>query len=375
MDKIKRYVECYIDTETCNFRCHYCYIALTNKFNKKLVKFTHTPEEMRKALSKERLGGVCLFNLCAGGETLLSSDVVPVIKALLEEGHYVMVVTNGSMTNRLKEISNFDKNLLERLIFKFSFHYLELKRLNMMDKFFENIKMMRDAGCSFTLEITPNDEIIPEIDNIIKISEEKLGAKCHCTIARDDRKKNIDVLSKYDFDEYKKIWSKLDSNLFDFKKEIFYKKRKEFCYAGDWSIYVNLSNGDVKQCYAGRIIDNIYEDINRPIKFEAIGSNCPQPHCYNGHAFLALGDIPELETPTYASLRNRVCSDGSEWLNPKMKAFMSQKLYDNNDVYDDKRKKNVNRTYKIKNFSGKSKFLVRKVVRKINDKKSSEKGL
>ena len=142
MDKLKRYIECYIDTETCNLRCHYCYIAQMRKFNNKLAKFGHTPEEIRKALSVKRLGGKCLINLCAGGETLLSSEVIPVTKALLEEGHYVMIVTNGTLTNRFKEIAKFPKDLLERLVFKFSFHYLELLRLNLLDKYFENIQMM-----------------------------------------------------------------------------------------------------------------------------------------------------------------------------------------------------------------------------------------
>lgn len=370
MDKLKRYVECYIDTETCNFKCHYCYIALLNKFNKKLVKFSRSPEEIRNALSKERLGGTCLLNFCAGGETLLSDDVIPVLKVLLEEGHYVMVVTNGSLTKRFEQIKEFNKELLERLIFKFSYHYLELKRLNMIDRFFNNIKMMRDAGCSFTLEITPSDELIPYIDDVIKISEEKLGAKPHCTIARDDRKKTIDVLSKYDFEEYKKIWSKFDSNLFDFKKNIFYIKRKEFCYAGDWSIYVNLSNGDMKQCYCGRTIDNIYKDVTKPLKFEAIGKNCSLAHCYNGHAFLVLGDILELKTPTYASLRDRECKDNTHWLSKKMYDFMSQKLFDNNKEYNEKEKAKINRSYKIKNFKSKPKILLKKVVRKLNDKKN-----
>ena len=369
MDKLKRYIECYIDTETCNFRCHYCYIALLNRFNKKLVKFSHSPEEIRKALSKKRLGGTCLLNFCAGGETLLSDDVIPVLKALLEEGHYVMVVTNGSLTKRFEQIKKFDKELLERLFFKFSFHYLELKRLNMMDRFFDNIKMMKEAGCSFTLEVTPNDEFIPYIDDMIKISEEKLGAKPHCTIARDDRKKGIDVLSKYDFEEYKKIWSKLDSNLFDFKKDIFYKKRKEFCYAGDWSIYLNLSNGDIKQCYCGRVIDNIFKNVEKQIKFEAIGSNCKLPHCYNGHAFLTLGDIPELKTPTYFSLRDRISNDGTHFVTKKMADFLSQKLYDNNKEYTKKEKDKINRMYKLKEVEEIPRVFLKKVVRKINVKK------
>ena len=90
MDKIKRFIDCYIPTETCNLRCHYCYIAQLGKFNVKLAKFSKTPETIRKALPKERLGGVCLLNMCAGGETLLSEDVLPVLKALLLEGNYVM---------------------------------------------------------------------------------------------------------------------------------------------------------------------------------------------------------------------------------------------------------------------------------------------
>lgn len=372
MDKLKRFIDCYIDTETCNLQCHYCYIALLGRFKKKLVKFEHSPEEIRKALSKERLGGTCLLNFCAGGETLLAEDVIPVIRALLEEGHYIMVVTNGTMTQRFEELAKFPKELLERLFFKFSFHYLELKRLNFMEKYFANVKMMERAGCSYTVEITPSDELIPYIPEIQQVCEEKLGTLCHITIARDDRNKKIEILSKKNFEEYKKIWGVFNSDLFKFKSTIFYKKRKEFCYAGDWSIYVNLSTGDTKQCYCGRELDNIYKNIEKPLKFEAIGCNCSQPHCYNGHAFLALGDIPELETPTYAELRNRVNkNNGKEWLNPKMKAFMSQKLYDNNPEYTEKEKKKINNTYKIQVIKELPHKVMKKVVKKVHDKKSN----
>lgn len=369
MDKLKRYLECYIDTETCNLRCHYCYIAQLEKFKNKLVKFEHTPEEIRKALSVKRLGGKCLINLCAGGETLLSKDVIPVIKELLEEGHYLTVVTNGTMANRFKEISTFPKELLERLFFKFSFHYLEFLRINFLDKFFENIEIIRNAGCSFTVEITPSDELIEHIDEVKKVCMEKLGTLCHITIARDDRTDNIEVLSNKSFDEYKKIWGQFDSGLFDYKTKIFYKKRKEFCYAGDWSVYINLSSGEMKQCYFGRTIDNIYKDIDKPLKFEAIGNNCQLPHCYNGHSYISLGDIPEInDAPTYADIRNRNVNN-IEWLNPTMKSFMSQKLYNNNEEYSEKKKKKINRFYKIKKIDDLAKHAVKKVVKKISDKK------
>lgn len=333
MDKLKRYIDCYIETEACNLRCHYCYITQQRKFNNKLVKFRHTPHEIRKALSMERLGGACLLNLCAGGETLLVEEIIDVIKELLNEGHYVMIVTNGILTNRFEEIAKFDPLLLKKLVFKFSFHYMELLRLNKMEVFFDNVNMMKEAGASFIVEITPSDELIPHIRDVKNKCLEKLGVLCHITIARDDRTQGIDVLSEHTFDEYKKIWGDFKSELFDFKTTIFYKKRKEFCYAGDWSLYLNLNTGKLTHCYCGRELDNIYNNIDKPLKLEAIGKHCTLAHCYNGHAFLTLGTIPELNTPTYAEVRDRVNTCGEHWLQPEMRDFMSQKLKDNNQTY------------------------------------------
>lgn len=341
MDKIKRYIECYIPTETCNLRCHYCYITLRKKFNNKLFKLSQTPDTIRKALSTERLGGTCLLNFCAGGETLLAEDALVILRALLEEGHYIMVVTNGTLTRRFDEIALFPQQLLKRLIFKFSFHYLELLRLNILDDFFENIEKVRNCGCSFTVEITPSDELIPHIGDVKKICLEKLGTLCHVTIARDDRTPDIEVLSIYSLAEFLKIWNKFESPLLQFKGTIFQKKRREFCYAGDWSLYVNLETGMMQQCYCGRRLNNIYRDISKPLKFEAIGNGCSLPHCYNGHAFLTLGCIPELQTPTYAEMRNRIDSQGRKWLQPEVEYFFSQKLESNNPKYSNIQKGKV----------------------------------
>ena len=344
MEKIKRYIECYIPTETCNLRCHYCYIAQKRKFNNKLVSFSHTKEEIRSALSKQRLGGTCLLNFCAGGETLLSGEVLTVVKELLEEGHYVMIVTNGTISARFQEISLWNENLREKLIIKFSFHFLEMKRLKWFDRFFGNIELMKKSRVSYTVEITPSDELIPYIDEIKNMCINRLGALPHITIARDDRTSGIDHLSQYSFDEYTNIWNSFNSELFKFKSTIFYIKQKKFCYAGDWSIYLNLQTGDYKQCYCGAYLGNIY-NMEMKLIFRPIGYNCSLPHCYNGHAFLALGDIPELSAPTYAELRNRKCQDGSEWLFPKVKRFFSTKLNESNKEISTARK------FKIKHKS------------------------
>lgn len=333
MDKIKKYIECYIPTETCNFRCHYCYIAQLGKFKNKLAKFTKTPKEIREAFSKKRLGGTCLFNLCAGGETLLVKEIIEITHELLAEGHYVMVVTNGSLKNRFEEFAKLPKGLLNRLIFKFSFHYIELKRMHLLDQYFDNVNLMKKAGASIVVEITPNDETEEYIPEIKAVCMEKLGALPQVTIARNDNDKKISHLSNHSFEDFVKVWSEFDSPMLDFKSTIFYKKRKEYCYAGDWSIYVNLVTGEYSQCYCGIRLGNVYENIHKPLKFVAMGKKCSLPHCYNGHAFITLGDIPELDAITYAQLRNRISGDGSEWLTKEMKEFIGTKLSESNSQY------------------------------------------
>ena len=55
---------------------------------------------------------------------------------------------------------------LERLQVAFSFHFLELKRLNKMNIFFENVNKVKSAGCSILVQLNLCDEYIPYIDEI-----------------------------------------------------------------------------------------------------------------------------------------------------------------------------------------------------------------
>ncbi|TXJ21766.1 radical SAM protein [Brachyspira aalborgi] len=333
LDKIKKFIDCYIPITTCNFRCPYCYITQNNRWNDALPEFKYSAQYVRKALSKERLGGTCLLNMCGGGETLLPPYIIELLKELLEEGHYIFVVTNGTINKRFEEISKFPKNLLYRLAFKFSFHYKELIRINKMEDYFNNVRKMRDAGCSITVELTPYDDIIENIDDIKNIVKNNVGDIPHVTIARADNKKGIPILTKLSREEYKKTWEVFNSNLFNFKIDIFGKKMTKYCYAGKWSLYVNIGSGETRQCYTSNYYQNIFEDINKPINYKAIGKNCLEPHCYNAHSFLTLGDIPSLETPYYSYMRNRVLEDGSEWLNPYIKEIFSHKLKESNHFW------------------------------------------
>ncbi len=333
MDKLKRFLDCYIPTHTCNLRCHYCYVSQRNLFDSKIERINHSPEEIVRALSKERLGGTCLINFCAGGETLLSEEVLDIAKALLREGHYLMIVTNGTLKKRFQEIANWESDLLKHLFFKFSFHYLELKRLNQIELFFENVNLMKDAGCSFTVEITPTDELIPHIEDVKSVCLKNVGALPQVTIARDERVKEFSVLSDLSWEEYKKIWEQFDSQMFSFKYSVFGQKRKEFCYAGDWSAAIDLHTGKMRKCTYEPEIDNIYRDLDAPLNFSAIGKQCSMEHCYNSHAWLTLGTIPQLNAPTFAQVRDRKDINGNHWLTAEFDGFISQKLKDSNSKY------------------------------------------
>lgn len=276
-----------------------------------------------------------MINICGGGETMLPSNIVDYVRELLEEGHYVMVVSNCTIDERCKAFSALPPHLTSHLFIKVSYHYMELKKRGLLERFFANIKLMHKSGISFTLEATPSDELIPYIEEMKQVALENLGAINHMTVGRDETKTgNLPILTQMSDADYFKTWNVFDSELFRIKFSIFNVKRKEFCYAGKWNFILNLETGEMQPCYNSPIRRNILDEPDKPINFIAVGNNCPQYHCWNGHAFLGFGAIPSLNTPTFADQRNRVCTDGSEWLYPEMKAFMSSRLNESNREYN-----------------------------------------
>lgn len=328
---VKKEIHLAIPMSICNFRCHYCYLSQRpESYQGVQPTMKYSPEQVAKALSKKRLGGLAYINVCADGETLLLKDVDIYMKRLVEEGHYVEFVTNCTITNVLKKFLAWDKELLAHIEFKCSFHYLELKKKNMLEVFARNVNDIWEAGASANVEITPNDELIPYIDEIKEFSMKNFGALPHITIARDDRTQGIEILSKLPKDEYYKIWGQFDSTMFNYKKTIFGKRQEEFCYAGIWSANIDLSTGIAKGCYCGRSLGDVFANPESDFPTFPVGK-CPLPHCYNGHAYMTFGNIPNATKVTFADIRNRVRSDGTEWLKPKLKSFFSTQLYQSNE--------------------------------------------
>ena len=362
MEKIKKLILCHVPISACNLRCPYCYITLTKSWDAPHPKFRYSPEFIGNALSKERLGGPCFFNLCGSGETLIPAEMPFVICELLKQGHYLEIVTNGTLTARFLELAKLPKEHLERLSFKFSFHFTELERLGLMDTFFQNIDTMRACGCSFTVELPPADDLTPRIEEIKEICRTRLGALCHLTILRDDRSEDIPVLSGGDLEAYYGKWESFDSDMLNYKKTIFSQHQDEFCYAGAWSFYFDLVTGDARKCYSFPVQKNLYEDTCASLDFSAVGHNCPLAHCYNGHALMTFGNIPGQTDVTYANIRNRTRADGTEWLNGRMKALMSSKLDESNALYSEEQKKAADRESGAQMRKLRAKRLVKRVL-------------
>lgn len=329
---MKRMILLAVPMSVCNLRCSYCYLTHRDScFENRQPKWPYTPEHVAKALSMERLGGPAYINVCADGETLLAKDIDKYIHELLVEGHYVEVITNLTITHVLDKILAFEPELLKRLFFKCSFHYLQLKEKKMLGKFSENINKIWESEASASVEITPHDELIPYIDELKGFSMENFGALPHVTIARNDDSENIEYLTKLDMNEYDEIWGSFDSAFWRFKKEIFLVKRNEFCYAGEWLLATNLDTGYTNQCYMGIKYQNIFEDIDNPIEFTPLGC-CMQPHCYNGHSFLSCGVISNFTGNRYGDLRNRTTANG-QWLKEGVLTFFNSTLNESNDEY------------------------------------------
>ena len=252
-------------------------------------------------------------------------------------GHFVEIVTNCTITPMLEKFAAWDKELLGQVEFKCSFHYLELKKRNLLELFARNVNKIWEAGASICVEITPSDELIPYIDEIKNFSLKNFGALPQITIARDDRTQGIEILSKLSKEEYYKTWGQFDSPFFDYKTTIFGKRQEEFCYAGMWSGVINLSNGQMWQCYCGRGLGDVFADPYSEFPAYPVGK-CSIAHCYNGHFWLTFGNIAHATNLRYADMRNRLTKDGREWLQPKLKEFYSSQLCDNNRELSDAEK-------------------------------------
>lgn len=329
-DKYVRFIEVGVSGMACNFKCNYCYVSQLETPSNDVAKFEYSPEHIGKALRKERVGGLAYINICGHGETLISKDLPRIIYEILKQGHYVNIYTNGTLTSRFDEIlAIVPKNDLIRLSFAFSFHYLELKRLDKLDTFFSNFNKMKSNGCSVVANMVLDDCYLPYAEEIKEISIKNLGAFPQISFPKKNNKKGNWTSLCEDEDKTIKIGKSFQSPYLDFTERFFNYDRKRFCYAGAWSFVLDLANGWISKCYGHRPHQNIYKDLNKPIKYQAVGNFCFSQKC-GGGLLLPQGLVPSLESPSYPEIKDR---PEANWYTEQYKSFLSQQLISNNRQY------------------------------------------
>ncbi len=335
MDKIVKYIDVVVPVEACTLRCEYCYLtSLKEETPKQLEHLSFDASFFRKALAKERLGGCCRISFCGTGETTLLPNFIDYVQEILNEGHFVDVVTNGTVTKVLQQLTQLAPELRERILVRFSLHYLELKKHQKLDMFFNNINLLRGAGVSISVSLVASDAYIPFIDEIKQVCVAHIGAYPHISFARDESKSEMPLESALNQEEYVQTWQSFNCSSFDFQNAIFSEQRKEFCMAGAWTYVLYMKTGELLQCHRSIVSQNIYRNINEPIMQKPIGHFCKASHCICGQLVLSQGVIPELHAPTFASTHNRTDADGKDWLTMREIEVGSLTFKECNHVYN-----------------------------------------
>lgn len=311
-DKIVKTITVFVPGSMCNLRCHYCYVSqCLDESHLEKPSYDYPLETMIKAFSKKRLGGLAEITVISNGETLMDDTIIPFIHGLLKEGHVVTLVTNLTLNNKIDQLLDFPQEYLKRLIVKGSLHWLELKRTNKVDDYFNNMKKVLSKGASSYPFLVLSEDYMKYVDEILETCKEKIGTTPHCTpnftfdektdLKRGGAIKTSPGCTK-EFVDY--VDKNFDSRIFDAcVKYIDIDPKKTFCYAGDWSFNVSLKDGAMKKCHGCKPEANFYENLDKLPKLSPIGTNCQIASCALQYNFVAQGLLPDApQVDTYGKM-------------------------------------------------------------------------
>lgn len=283
-----KHFSCEIGSCICNMNCSYCYVDFSNPKLKHSAQFPHSIEYMLKAVSRKRLGGAAFFNMCGEGETLLKPGYIELVKGLLADGHYVGIITNGTVESKINELILLNEDFKKRLLVQCSIHYLELKKQNKLDIYFDTINKLKKNHISVCMTMPGADEYIPYIEEIKNKCLNKTGMLPVISPIRRETNFNEEfpLGSRLSWKEYYKVWEPFKSNAFEMRSKTL-GKFEGLCYSGISSAWINFVTGEIRTCIPGERMDNIYDDITRKINFKKESHKCPYGFCSHNNLFLS----------------------------------------------------------------------------------------
>lgn len=332
MEPIKKFIECLLPVTACNLKCEYCYVMQEDRRKMCVPELDYDMDTIQYALRRERFfkkeeTGTCYVSICGAGETMMPDYIVELSRRILENGYYLNLTSNGTITKRYDEIvETFPEEALKRMHFAFSLHYLELERLKLLDRFFCNVRKVRDAGCSIVVQLNMYDGYMDRIEEIKERCMKEVGAWPQIAVTRREDGfpvRSVTLHTNGSPERYIEAGQAFQSPLFDFTLKNFRVRRKEFCYAGSWSYQLNLKTGLLKRCYCSCVVQNIFKNTETPIFDLPVGHACNSLYCNNSSHFISQGVIPSIKGPTYAQLRDR---PEAHWYTSEMREALSHRL-------------------------------------------------
>ena len=230
--------------------------------------------------------------------------VVTLASTLLDLGHCLNIINNGTQTENLRRMATtFTPSQAERTMLTFSLHYNELKRRNLLPQYFSNIRMMKAAGFTIYIHLVLADEYIPEADEIREVCEKELGILPQLGIVRDEHTDaHRELYTSYSPDTYFAVADTFHSPYFDLQHLLYQKGQvTEYCHAGDKGVLLDFSTGVMRQCLCNYKGCNVFNEPDEPIRFQPVGSECGAPWCFCA-PFQILGMIKGWDLPSYRDI-------------------------------------------------------------------------
>jgi MoaA/NifB/PqqE/SkfB family radical SAM enzyme len=244
-------------TKRCNLDCEYCFGKITDASIKvhsiKIEQLLSTLDNTNKT-----------FRISfTGGEPTMIPNFVEACKAISAK-HFISFNSN-LISNNMKQFAT--EIAVERVLhIHASFHYDELFRKNLLEKFVVNYNLLRDAGFNIYAEAVAYPEFKNDLLTIKKFTD-KNSIKLNFA----------PFYGTFNNDVYPESYSNEDLDLFNIRKSDIssYAQKGELCNAGH-NVAVVFSNGNVYPCHQIKTkIGNIYEGID----FDTGLVNCPSKKC------------------------------------------------------------------------------------------------
>ncbi|MBN1796958.1 MAG: radical SAM protein [Spirochaetales bacterium] len=252
-------LHCYLSLR-CNFNCDYCFIPTEVLRNDPLE-----PIRTQRFLEVLHETGKTFNIIFSGGEPFIIPNLVEACAELTKK-HYISIVTNLSLTKRIKDfVKAVDCKRVQYMVCSFQAH--ELEKRNMVNTFMENYRLLKNAGFGIHAQIVAYPPVLKDLEKYLKLFHEKdLEVICAPFIGR------------YNNRSYPGAYSNAELKLIRCERQAIktsYNWKNKSCIAGYNNGLVN-SKHDVLCCInIKNKIGNIYEKIN----FSQKMIKCPHEFC------------------------------------------------------------------------------------------------